>query len=68
MGKNLPETIKIKALRHANEQGIRYKIENIHILGEQHSLSYTQSEKILEINLGKKYSNEIPMCICIDVE
>ena len=68
MGKNLPETLKIKALRHSNEHGIRYKIEKIHILGEERSLSYNQSEKILEINLGKKYQNEIPMCICIEVE
>lgn len=68
MGKNLPEKIKIKALRHSNEQGIRYKIEKIHILGEQRQLSYNQSEKILEINLGKKYTNDIPICICIEVE
>lgn len=68
MGSNLPETLKIKCLRHSNEHGIRYKIKHIHILGESSELNYSQSEKLLEIRLGRKYNNTVPMCICIEVE
>lgn len=68
MGTKLPQTLQIKALRRANEHGIRYKIKNIHILGENRNLQYTQSEKSLELDLGKRYANEIPICICVEVE
>ncbi|MCD7872036.1 MAG: alpha-L-fucosidase [Clostridiales bacterium] len=47
MGENLPKTLKIKSLRRANEGGIRYKIEKIHILGTQKSLNYTHNQKRL---------------------
>lgn len=69
MGKTIPEKIKIKSLREANEGGIRYKIKNISFLGnENNSLSFSQNSKYLTVNTGKKMDNEIPKCICIEVE
>lgn len=68
MGEKLSETLKINCLRRSNEHGIRYKINKIHILGENEELDYEQSEKLLKINLGKKYNNNLPMCICVEVE
>jgi len=68
MGTKLPESIKIKSLRKANEGGIRYKIKKIHILGSNSELPFSQSRKQLTISLGKKTDNTIPMCICIEVE
>lgn len=68
MGNKLKEEITVKSLRRANEGGIRYKIENIHILGEKESISFSQTEKCLKINLGKKIDNALPICICVEVE
>ncbi len=68
MGMQLKNTITIKSLCRANEGGIRYKIKNIHILGENKSLDFSQSEKNLKINIGKAVDNKIPICICIEVE
>lgn len=69
MGKTIFTNIKIKSLRRANEGGIRYLIKKISILGEENSsLSFSQNSKFLEVNLGRKIDNEIPKCICIEVE
>lgn len=68
MGVKLPQTLKIKSLRRSNENGIRYKIKRIHILGENHNLDFAQSEKDLKIALKKQYNNELPICICVEVE
>lgn len=68
MGGKLRQKLRIRSLRHANEGGIRYQIQGIHILGEQRALPYTQSEKYLEIDLGAKRSNQTPVCICVDVD
>ena len=64
----LKDTLKIKSLRRANEGGIRYKINNVHILGENNNLQYEQSEKELKILLNEKRDNTIPICICVEVE
>lgn len=68
MGKTIPEKIKIKALRKANEGGIRYKIKKIAFMGSGNSLSFEQNNKCLTIHTGRKIDNEIPKCICIEVE
>lgn len=68
MGTGLRDTVTVKSLRRANEGGIRYKIENIHILGEKENLRFTQTEKSLKINLGRKIDNTLPICICVEVE
>lgn len=68
MGNNLGKKLRIKSLRHANEGGVRYQIKGVHILGEQGSLSYKQSKKYMEIDLGAKRSNQTPVCICVDVD
>ncbi len=69
MGKSLSGTVKIKSLKNANEGGIRYKIKRIYFLGEENSsLSFSQDSKCLTVNVGGKTDNEIPKCICIEVE
>lgn len=68
MGEKLRSRIRVRSLRHANEGGIRYQIQSVHILGEQTQLPYTQSEKYLEIDLGAKRSNQTPLCICVEVD
>lgn len=68
MGDRLNKTLCIKSLRRANENGIRYKIKRIHILGEDENLAFSQSEKNLKITMGRKTENTIPVCICVEVE
>lgn len=69
MGNMIREKIKIKSLRKANEGGIRYSIKKISILGEENSsLSFLQDGKCLTVYMGSKMNNEIPKCICIEVE
>lgn len=68
MGNHLKETVTVKSLRRANEGGIRYKIKNIHILGDKRKLEFTQTEKALKINLNKTINNAVPVCICVEVE
>lgn len=69
MGKIISETVKIKSLRNANEGGIRYKIKRIYLLGSENtSLPFSQDSKSLTVNIGQKINNEIPKCICIEVE
>lgn len=68
MGNKLEKTLCIKSLRCANENGIRYKIKRIHILGEEKNLEFLQSKKNLKIILNQKTDNTIPVCICVEVE
>lgn len=68
MGEKLKPILKINSLRHANENGIRYKISSIKILGEDKPLAFTQSEKCLEINLEQPRDNSVPICICVEVK
>lgn len=68
MGEKLKETLTVKSLKRANEGGIRYKIKNIHILGEEKSLEFNQNGKHLKISLGEGKDNTLPICICVEVE
>ncbi len=68
MGSKLPQTLKIKSMRFDNEHGIRYDIRRVHILGENKDLHFEQSKKCMQIDLGKKLNNEMPICICIETE
>lgn len=60
--------MKIKSMRFDNEHGIRYDIRRVHILGENKDLHFEQSKKCMQIDLGKKLNNEMPICICIETE
>lgn len=62
------KTLKIKSLRKANENGIRYKIKRIHILGCNENLKFEQNEKYLTVDLAEKTDNTKPLCICVEVE
>ncbi len=68
MSNHLNSILTVKSLRRANEGGIRYKIKNIRVLGENKNLEYSQNEKCLKINIGKSRDNTIPICICVEVE
>lgn len=68
MTKKAVKTLKIKSLRKANENGIRYKIKRIHILGHNEDLKFEQDEKYLTIDLARKTDNTMPLCICVEVE
>ena len=68
MCEKLQSTLEIKSLRRANEGGIRYKIKKVSVLGEDKALKFSQSEEIFKVELGEKRKNEIPMCICVEVE
>lgn len=68
MGEKLPQTLKIKSLRRSNENGIRYKITKIRILGKDNELKFEQDDKELRVFLKEKTDNQIPMCLCVEVE
>ncbi len=62
------KTLKIKSLRKANENGIRYKIRRIHVLGCEEDLKFEQNEKYLIVDLAQKTDNTMPLCVCVEVE
>lgn len=68
MAYKLPQVLKIKSLRRANEGGIRYDIKAVKILGQNKELPFVQSEKRLQITLPCKMQNDIPFCIEVDVD
>lgn len=68
MAKKLPQTLKIKSLRFANEGGIRYDIKSVRIMGQKNSLPFSQDEKCFKISLPSATDNDLPLCIEIDVD
>lgn len=68
MAEKLPQVLKIKSLRRANEGGIRYDVKSVRILGKDQKLPFEQSEKLFKITLPAKMNNETPICIEIDVD
>lgn len=68
MSAKLGSELSVKSLRRSNENGIRYKIKKVYILGENKNLSYSQNNKCLKINIGSPRDNDIPVCICVEVE
>lgn len=68
MAEKLPQVLKIKSLRRANEGGIRYDVKSVRILGKDQKLPFEQSEKLFKITLPAKMNHETPICIEIDVD
>ena len=68
MTKKSKDTFKIKSLRHSNEGGIRYAIENVEILGYNGRVTYEQTEQALVVHTSAKVDNTMPICIKVSVD
>lgn len=68
MSKKAGNKLVIKKLRHSNENGIRYTIKNVSILGMENKVSFTQDEKALTINIGGALNSDMPYCIKVEVD
>lgn len=68
MSEKAGKKLIIKSLRHSNENGIRYTIKNVSVLGSNNKASFIQSEKALTINIDEAFKTDMPYCIKVEVD
>ena len=61
-------TYAMKLLKRANENGIRYDIKSIEILGSDAGITYKQDSSSLVITTDKMINDSLPICFKICVE
>lgn len=58
----------IKSLRHANEGGIRYRIQKVEVLGYDVPVTFEQNEKSLRLRAPGLAAHDLPVCFKVSVE
>ena len=58
----------VKTLRQASEGGIRYKIRNVELLGQDVPVRWTQDEKAFRFSFDGAVDRRLPLCVKVSVD
>lgn len=68
MSEKAGDKFVIKKLRHSNENGVRYNIAGVSVLGFKNKVDFEQTEKALKVNINGNIPRDMPICIKVEVD
>lgn len=68
MSNKKQKTYTVKSLKNANENGIRYQIKGMKVLGYDNKVTYEQDKKSLRFSIDGEINTDLPLCVKIDVD